>query len=317
MSKHRKRGRLRLNVYRGRPGATLNVPVGELLLEYFDDNQLLAWRASGSAIQDYHYLWFFELERQRASKQSEILEALSLVPEISVQLSGWGRALAYKHSAAPLSCVGSLRWVGGRFNYGVDIDSSRFAPFPALYLAEDAETALREMHGLQRETTRGGLSGLELSLLSRSGVAWVRVDGHVHNIFDLTSTANLRGFTAVLSKFRLSRAVRMAEDRMGAVPLRLLQTPDELFQSFMIEGWREFPVQVSTPANSQLFAHFLMQAGFEGVLYSSTITGKRNIALFTRQFKNSASIVNVLDPPAGATCCELSAKTFMQLEIVG
>jgi hypothetical protein len=314
MSKHRKRGRLRLNVYRGRSGASPNIPVGELLLEYFDDNQLLAWRASGTAIQDYHYLWYFELERQRASNQIQILEALSLEPGISVPLSGWGRALAYKYSAAPLSCIGSLMWVGGRFNYGVDIDSSRFAPFPALYLAEDAETALREMHGLQRETTRGGLTALELSLLSQSGVAWVTVDGHAHNIFDLTSAANLHKVATVLAKFSLSRAVRAAEDRMGAVPLKLLQTPEELFASFMVEGWREFPVQVNTPANSQLFAHLLIQAGFEGVLYSSTITGKRNLALFTRQFKNSASIVSVLDPPRGATCCELSAKTFAQLE---
>jgi hypothetical protein len=314
MTKRRKPGRLRLNVYRGRPGASLNIPVGELLLEYFDDNQLLAWRASGTAIQDYHYLWYFELERQRASNEIQLLEALSLVPGISVQLSGWGRALAYKYSSAPLSCIGSLKWVGGRFNYGVDIDSSRFAPFPALYLAEDAETALREMHGLQRGTTRDGLTAFELSLLSQSGVAWVTVDGYAHNVFDLTSAVNLCKFAAVLAKFTLSRAVRAAEDRMGAVPLRLMQTPDELFDSFMIEGWREFPVQVNTPANSQLFAHLLIQAGFEGVLYSSTITGKRNLALFTRQFKNSVSIVSVLDPPSGATCCELSAKTFTQLE---
>jgi hypothetical protein len=317
MSKRRKRGRLRLNVYRGRPGASLNIPIGELLLEYFDDNQLLAWRASGTAIQNYHYLWYFELESQRASKQTQILEALSVVPGISLQLSGWGRALAYKYSTSPLSCAGSLKWVGGRFNYGVDIDSSRFAPFPALYLAEDAETALREMHGLQRGTTRGGLTAFELSLLSKSGVAWVTVEGHVHNIFDLTSPANLRKVAAVLSKFTLSRSVRAAEDRMGAVPLRLMQTPDEIFDSFMIEGWREFPVQVSTPANSQLFAHLLIQAGFEGVLYSSTITGKKNLALFTRQFKNSASIVSVLDPPGGARCCELSANTFTQLEALG
>lgn len=68
--------------------------------------------------------------------------------------AGWGRAIQYKYSDTPLSCVGSTKWVGGRFNYGVDIDSSRFAPFPALYLAEDMETGLREMQGPLRARAR-------------------------------------------------------------------------------------------------------------------------------------------------------------------
>jgi len=106
---------------------------------------VLAWRAKSKVVQQYHYLWWFELEAQRAAHQQQIANALRSVPGVAIDLAGWGRSMPYRYSNTPLSCVGSLKWVGGRFNYGVDIDNSRFTPFPALYLAEDFETGLREM----------------------------------------------------------------------------------------------------------------------------------------------------------------------------
>ena len=128
MAKGRKPRNLRLNVYRSRGTEPARTPAGELLLEYFSDHELLAWRARGEDIQRYHYLWYFELESQRASVQTQLLEALSVIQGISVSLDGWRRSVTYKYSATPLSCLGSLKWVGGRFNYGVDIDSTRFPP---------------------------------------------------------------------------------------------------------------------------------------------------------------------------------------------
>jgi hypothetical protein len=290
------------------------MPSGELLLEYFSDQDLIAWRTRGADIQKYHYLWYFELERQRASVQLQLLEALGVVSGISIDLAGWGRSLAYKYSSTPLSCVGSLKWVGGRFNYGIDIDSTRFAPFPALYLAEDMETGLREMQGLTRETTRAGLTASELNLCAKNGVAWVAIAGNVSNIFDLTNPDGLSGLVRVISKFKLSRDVRTAEDRLHAKPLKLVTTTEELFASIMTESWREIPTLVSTPSNSQLFGHLLSLAGFEGVLYSSTRTRKRNLALLTRQFENSTSVIRAISPPATATQCELSSLTYRDLE---
>ncbi len=38
----------------------------------------------------------------------------------------------------------------------------------------------------------------------------------------------------------------------------------------MLENWREFPTVWNTPSNPQLFGHLLSQAGFDGVLFSST-----------------------------------------------
>jgi hypothetical protein len=231
-----------------------------------------------------------------------------------LDLSNWGRAIPYKYSDTPLSSVGSLKWVGGRFNYGVDIDSSRFTPFPALYLAEDMETGLREMQGLTREDTRVGLTPSELNLCAENGVSWVAVAGKVSNIFDLTHARTLKEFASILSTFKLSKAVRDTETKLGAMRLRLAATADELHNSFMVENWREHPSIMSTPANSQLFGHLLSLAGFEGALFSSTRTGKSNLVIFTRQFKNSASLVRVLNPPTSARCCELSALTYKGLE---
>ncbi len=313
MAKRRKHRHLRLNVYRGR--VPPSVPPGELLLEYFSDHELIAWRAKSQDVQAYHYLWFFELEAQRATSQQQLLSALRSVPGVQVDLAGWGRAIQYKYSDRPLSCIGSLKWVGGRFNYGIDIDTSRFTPFPALYLAQDMETGLREMHGLTRENSRAGLTASELNLCAANGVAWIAVSGETHNVFDLTHAQNLKRFADVIATFKLSKTVRQVEKKLGAAPLRLIASAAELRDSFMLESWREFPSMMNTPANSQLFGHLLCLAGFEGVLFSSTRTGQRNLALFTRQFKNSSSIVRVLNPPSSVSGWELNASTYKMLEI--
>lgn len=312
MPKRRKTRHPQFKVYRGREPPT--IPSGELLLEYFTDEEALGWRAKSEDVQRYHYLWWFELEGQRAAHQPKLIDALRSITGITVDLSGWGRALQYKYSDSPLSCVGSLKWVGGRFNYGVDIDSSRYAPFPALYLAEDMETGLRELQGLTRDNTRNGLNSGELDLCARNGVAWVSVSGNVSNVFDLTHAGNLEGVAEIISTFKLSKAVRDVEKKLSIAPVRLISTAEELFNSFMLENWRELPTVVNTPANSQLFGHLLSIAGFEGALFSSTRTGNKNLALFPRQFKNSASLVRVLKPPSTARCCELSALTYIELE---
>jgi hypothetical protein len=204
--------------------------------------------------------------------------------------------------------------VGGRFNYGVDIDRDRFAPFPALYIAEDFETGLREMQGLTSEDRRSGLTPAELALCGKNSFTWAAVTGSVTNVFDITLASNLDKFTSAFAKFKFSAAVRAAERKMGLPPKIILGTSDQLLDSFMVEGWRQDPNLWGTPANPQIFGHLVSQAGFEGILYASIRTGKRNLALFPRQFKNSSSIVSVIGAPASAVCCELSAKTYEDLE---
>jgi hypothetical protein len=158
------------------------------------------------------------------------------------------------------------------------------------------------------------LTAGELDLCAKNGVAWVSVSGKVSNIFDLTHPGSLEGVAHIISAFTLSKAVRDAEKKLSVAPLRLITTAEDLLKSFMLENWRELPTVVDTPANSQLFGHLLSLAGFEGALFSSTRTGNKNLVLFPRQFKNSASLVRVLEPPLSARSCELSALTFGDLD---
>lgn len=170
------------------------------------------------------------------------------------------------------------------------------------------------MLGLTSQYMRSGLTARELGLCSENGLAWVSVAGSVNNIFDLTTPSNLKAFTDVIASFHLSARVRQLERRMGLAPMKVITDSTQLHTTFMAEEWRQYPVMWNTPANPQLIGHLLTQAGFEGVLYSSTRTGKRSVALFTRQFRNSSSVVSVKNPPPTATCCELSATTFEDLE---
>lgn len=64
----------------------------------------------------------------------------------------------------------------------------------------------------------------------------------------------------------------------------------------------------------QLLGNMLSHAGFEGVLFASTITGKRNLAIFTRQLHHSESVIQVIDPPRRARCCVLDASNHADAE---
>jgi hypothetical protein len=75
--KRRKPRQLRIKIYRGREPPT--IPPGELLLEYFTDEEVLGWRAKSEDVQSHHYLWWFELEAQRAINTRTPLSPASAV----------------------------------------------------------------------------------------------------------------------------------------------------------------------------------------------------------------------------------------------
>ena len=87
-----------------------------------------------------------------------------------------------------------------------------------------------------------------------------------------------------------------------------------LMRSFMEKEWRAFPMQVDVPANSQIFARLVLMAGFEGIRYESTRTGKDALAVFPRNFRNSTSIIRVTDAPHETKCTVLSGETWRDAE---
>jgi hypothetical protein len=266
------------------------------------------WQAHARAQSDYQYALFFDLEAQRATRHAELCAALRSQPAIVVDLEGWCRLVNFKHSLAGLSPAGSLKR-SGRFNFGEDIDPARFTPFPALYLAEDFETAFREYHGLSFGHRTDGLTPEELSLEDDGSWVTLRIRGHVNNVFDATKTRNLRQFSSVISKFKLSDRVRQAESVAQRGPTTLIRGADQLMQSLQDPNWRSLPIHFDIPSNSQLFGKFLVDAGYEGVLYRSTRSSKRCLAVFTRQLANSdSSIALHEDRPSTVDYCELNAS---------
>ena len=90
----------------------------------------------------------------------------------------------------PKPAAGSLRSFGGRFNVGVDLDEGTLLPWPALYVAEDYETAYRERFAAPPSEQSSGLGPDELALAVRESFSVVRISGQIDNVLDLrTSTA--------------------------------------------------------------------------------------------------------------------------------
>ena len=77
------------------------------------------------ALIKYQWDYYAELARQRNAIQDEIKKALIQMC-VSYGLEKWQRAVKYKYALHPLSTVGSLTYVGGRFNTGLGVNTEAF-----------------------------------------------------------------------------------------------------------------------------------------------------------------------------------------------
>jgi hypothetical protein len=268
------------------------------------------WAAHGEAVRAFHYALFFELEGQRASRHAELCAALREPPACKIDVNGWFRLVNFKYSLTPLSPEGSLIWSGGRFNFGREIDPSRFEPFPALYLAKDYQTAFCEYHSLlPGAANAGGLSAQELALEKSGSWVTLKLKGHVSNVFDLTRPSSVSGFCKVISKFVLSRRVLDLEKKAAISGTTLIREPRGLIRALMGENWRGSAAHFDLPSNSQVLAKLLIDAGFEGVLYRSAKTKHKCLAVFTRQLVGSDTVIALHeDRPSGIEFCEINAS---------
>ena len=227
-------------------------------------------------------------------------------------LGNWIRVVDYKYSLAPLSSVGSIKGVGGRFNVGRDVNASQFPTFPALYIGQDGETALREKFSIKQEG-RGGLSREELALTSAGSHSSVTISGNIENIFNLAKGRNLDPIVQIISKFKIPREVIDLGNSIGETT-SLIRTRARLVQSLMKENWREEPSQFSVPANSQIFGRLVRDAGFDGIIYPSTKSSKRCLAIFPENLANSASHLEISGPyPEEIEHSSLNSDTWGKL----
>ena len=279
-------------------------------LERFSEASLHQWLAAKGNLDAIHRALYFELEPLRQRAESRLLDALCSQALPLYTFDGWSRIVDYRYSLEPLSDAGSLKGDGGRFNVGAELSPGTFAPFPALYIAEDYPTAFRERFGGSEETSSEGLGAIEVVLRSPASFSQVRLHGSVEQVIDIGELESLRPFTDVLRDFPIPKSVRQAARRLGLPAPGLIRSPITLQRQLLHPNWRMLPVQFDLPSNSQIFGRLVSAAGLHGILYpSARQRGGRCLALFARNWANSGSRVQVTDgAPKGATLTSIDGS---------
>jgi hypothetical protein len=241
---------------------------------------------------EFHWRYYSELAFQRRRIREELNGSLRNAAA-AYQFSGWQRVVKYKYSLDPLSAKGSLFDPGGRFNVGA-IDPTRYPMFPALYLAADKGTGLAEVLG--RDKGRESLSPQQLALTKPDSITAVSVTGKLDAVIDIRMSENLSKFVNQVKHFKVSKPLSSEARRLGWSPLMLITTVAELKTELMRDNWRSLPMLYDVPAGSQIFGGVAVDAGIEGILYESILTGKECLAVFPQNFLNSSSYVQLDDP---------------------
>jgi hypothetical protein len=134
----------------------------------------------------YHWTYYSELARQRNEIQNKIQQAV-IQTCIPYELNHWQRAVKYKYGLHPFSTVGSLSFIGGRFNTGKGVNTE-VPHFSGLYVAENKDTALQEHLGQEKHNQ---LTPREVALTNPASETIVSISGKIDKVFDLTDAKNL------------------------------------------------------------------------------------------------------------------------------
>ncbi len=244
---------------------------------------------------------YFGVQPEQRRLRSELLAALGLTQPLPFPFLRWTRVVSYQYSIEPPSAAGSLHAYGGRFNPGVDLDLGTLNPWPALYVGEDTETALREKFQMAMNDKSGGLTAEELALTGSTSYASLAMNGDLQRVFDMTTPANLKAVAKVLGRIRMPSDARAIKKRLRIKhnDLRMITTSQQLYDAVLTKNWRMRPVQFGLPAPSHTLAELIRAAGFEAVLYRSTKGQGRCLAVFPDQL-TSKSFVELADAAPAA-----------------
>jgi len=258
---------------------------------------------------EYHQAYYFELSVQRARIKDHLIEALNLSCKNSFSFTSWQRAVRWKYSLHPLCTIGSLSWAGQRFNAGKETENI-MPPFPALYIAIDKDTALQETLG-QEPSKDKGLTPREIALINPVSQCIVSVSGKLGSIIDIRDMANLKKFVKLIKDFTVTEHVKKLAKVISEPTPDLVTTSKTLQRGLLDKNWKTYPANYDIPANSQIFGQLAMLAGIDGILYPSKLTGKDCLAIFTTNFEQSNSFVELSDEsPDVNTPKRIDAKTW-------
>ena len=257
-------------------------PIGVRELDRFSHASIDKWNALSKDLDELEDVMHFNLEPERRRLRSELIAALQKNPPKNIPVTRWVRIVDYKFSLMPLSSAGSLTEIGGRFNAGMDLDEGTLKPWPALYLAEDYETAFREKFQLRTTDRIDGLTPQELALENGRSHSTVFLQGQIENVFDMTSSRHLDDIAKVLRKIKLPDRAKSLMTKLGMKPrdYAMVRTGVALYDAVLRHNWRIQPVQFGLPSRSHVLAELVRAAGFDAILYKSTMGTGKCLALF-------------------------------------
>lgn len=299
-----------------KPAGSVHDTRGILELDHFTRVDLERWGRLSRDLDRLHHLLYFNFAEQRSTLRKELLAALQEPDCAPFQFENWVRILPYRYCLDPLSAAGSLTNFGGRFNIGRDVPGDVASPWPALYLAENFETAFREKYGQSRQDVAVGLSPEELALQKPESITSVRVHGHIERVFDVSDDTALKPFCEVLRRCRMPAEIPKLLGRLkiGKNKIQLVRSPSQLRRAVMAHTWRQWPAQFEVPAHGQILASLLIDAGYEAVLYPSAKSGHRCLALFPCNIGSAGTFVELMpDYPERVEHARLDLDSALEL----
>jgi hypothetical protein len=291
-------------------------PSNQALLDAFTERDLDAWATRSVDLQSYADRVYYDLERQRAARYDELCAALRTIPATSISLDGWVRVTDWRWSLTPLSPLGSIKGIGGRYNIGDDLDRARGQAFPCLYLAHDIDTAYREYFGGSLTDRAGKLTLGEFALRRPISFTTFSLRGSLDQVFDLRERSGLTQFAKIIAQFDVSTDTKAFARKAGLQQRQLLKTSHQLWKRLLIgpAEWRAEPQTSGIPAASQIFGRFVRDAGFDAVLYRSQQGGTTCVAVFPENFRASTSRIEVVGAVPSKASCTVMDKDNLCLD---
>lgn len=281
-------------------------------LERFSRTSLQEWLRAADRLGQLQAALYFGLESARQERGQALIDALRAGTRAGFEFQDWCRIVDFRYTLAPLSVAGSVRREGGRFNIGARLSPGAFTPFPALYVAEDYDTAYRERFGQDRVTKNAALAGHELALRRPESFTQVRLRGRLDLVLDIGDPGALKPFVDVIRQFELpTKVARLSHTLHLRRPPGMIRSVASLQRQLFHANWRVLPMQFDLPANAQVFGRIASAAGIHGILYPSVRQdGKQCLALFPQNWRGTGCFVEVADPaPPPARLVRLHAST--------
>jgi hypothetical protein len=293
-------------------------PRNILELDRFSEANLREWNAASQNLDELEDVLYFNLEPERRKLRPQLIEALQSVNPLEYPIENWFRVVDYQYSHEPLSCAGSLcnPEGGGRFNVGIELDPGTLAPWPALYIAQNYETAFRERFQMESTNDVDGLTPAELALNPQVNFTTLSLQGELYRVFDLRKNSSVEALAKILSKITMPTRARELAKKLGipSAELFMVKTPEQVRGMALKNNWRTLPVQFGLPSQSHILAELIRAAAFEAILYKSTKGPGDCIAIFPSLMDNRSYIEVAGKVMPGIKHSKLDANTARELE---